>query len=218
MAVASDIEGTLTTAETWKALARYLRENGRGAAYNTFFYTRFPRALLARAGVIHKRTFQNQWIKDLIGLFAGYSVAEFDTIAEWVVENELWPKRRKDVVDAFLSHESDNSWIASGTYQPVAEAFAKRLGAKAIGTKLELKSDILTGHILGEINVAHHKAKALQTVLVSENLLSAYGDSEADIPMLQLSQQPVAVYPDKALREMAIKSGWTILEDGGRTS
>jgi HAD superfamily phosphoserine phosphatase-like hydrolase len=212
MAVASDIEGTLTTAETWKALARYLRENGHAATYNRFFYSRFPKGLLAKAGLIHKRDFQNQWIKELIGFFAGYSLQDFSTVAEWVVENELWPQRRQDVVDAFLSHPNETRWIASGTYQPIAEAFAKRLGARAIGTGLELKNNTLTGRILNEVNVANDKAKNLQTMLGSDKLLSAYGDSEADIPMLQLSQKPIAVYPDKALRIMAIKSGWTILE------
>jgi HAD superfamily phosphoserine phosphatase-like hydrolase len=214
MAVASDIEGTLTTAETWKALARYLRENGRASEYNKFFTPRFPKALLARAGFIPKRTFQNQWIKDLIGLFAGYSVDDFASIAEWVVENELWPKRRQDVVNAFLAHQKSGEvlWIASGTYQPIAEAFANRLNAKAIGTRLELSDNTLTGRVLNEVNVANVKAKALQNVLGSENLLSAYGDSEADIPMLQLSQKPVAVYPDRVLRQTAINFGWEILE------
>jgi HAD superfamily phosphoserine phosphatase-like hydrolase len=213
MAVASDIEGTLTTAETWKALARYLRESGRAAEYNTFFYARFPKALLARAGFIHKRNFQNQWIKELIGLFAGYSVDDFASIAEWVVENELWPKRRQDVVNAFLAHQKTGEalWIASGTYQPIAEAFARRLEAKAIGTRLELSNTTLTGRILNEVNVATHKAKALQNVLSSDTLYSAYGDSEADIPMLQLSTKPVAVYPDKVMRQTAIKFGWEIL-------
>jgi HAD superfamily phosphoserine phosphatase-like hydrolase len=212
MAVASDIEGTLTTAETWKALARYLREHGRTREYNRFFSRRFPKALLSQTGLIHKRTFQNQWIKDLIGLFAGYTTDEFDTIAEWVVENELWPKRRQDVIAAFSSHRNEALWIASGTYQPIAEAFAKRLNAKAIGTGLELTNNTLTGRILNEVNVATTKAKALQNVLGSEKIYSAYGDSEADIPMLQLSQKPVAVYPDKVLRHMALKSGWEILE------
>jgi HAD superfamily phosphoserine phosphatase-like hydrolase len=213
MAVASDIEGTLTTAETWKALARFLRENGRAADYNKFFYSRFPKALLARAGLIHKRNFQNQWIKDLIGLFAGYSVDDFNSVAEWVVENELWPHRRKDAVEDFLALQNESLWIASGTYQPIAETFAKRLGARAVGTGLELKSNTLTGRILNEVNVGENKARALQTVLGPEELLSAYGDSEADIPILQLSKHPVAVHPDKALRVMAIKSGWRILEN-----
>ena len=39
-----------------------------------------------------------------------------------------------------------------------------------------------------------------------------YGDASADLPMLQMSENPLAVCPDRGLRERALKEGWRVLE------
>jgi hypothetical protein len=68
MIVASDLEGTLSSGETWKAFATYLERDGKSRTYRNFFNTRFSQALLAQTGIINKREFQNRWIEELIGI------------------------------------------------------------------------------------------------------------------------------------------------------
>ncbi len=46
MIVAADVDGTLTSGETWRAVGRYLAEHGRARAYRAFFLTPLPGALL----------------------------------------------------------------------------------------------------------------------------------------------------------------------------
>ena len=41
----------------------------------------------------------------------------------------------------------------------------------------------------------------------------AYGDTSADIPMLEMAKHPVAVYPDETLKSMALVRGWEIFGD-----
>ena len=212
MAVAADLEGTLTTGETWRGLDRYLRSHNR-VDYRLFFARRFPEALAARLGIIDKREFGNRWLGDLSHFFAGLNEAEFAEVATWVVENELWPKRRREVVAALKVHQAagEDLVLASGTYQPVLKSFAQRLGARSLGTPLAVRAGKLTGELRGAVNVGKTKAERLHDALGDERLYAAYGDTAADIPMLLLSDRPVAVYPDKILKATAEALNWTIL-------
>jgi HAD superfamily phosphoserine phosphatase-like hydrolase len=215
--VASDLEGTLTTGETWKGFAQYFERNGKSRAYRNFFNSRFPMALLARAG-FNRREFQNRWIADLLGLFGGTYYGEFLAAAEWVVENELWDKRRKNVLAVLETCKSEGARVilASGTYQPVLEVFAKRCspnlgGFEVIGTKLEMVTGKLTGKISGEVNVGKVKAASLLAAIRSEPLEAAFGDTMPDLPMLEMARNPVVIPSDPKLERLALKRGWQII-------
>ena len=103
MSVAADLEGTLTVGETWRGLDRFLRAHACATDYRYFFAKRFPGAVAARLNFIDKHDFRREWLTQLPQFFAGMSESEFDDVAAWVVENELWPKRRRDVVAALKS-------------------------------------------------------------------------------------------------------------------
>ena len=95
--VASDLEGTLTTGETWRGVGRYLREAGgwrMALRYRAFFAAHAPAVLLARRGVIDEQALRLRWMRDLAGLLRGYSADDLAHIAEWVVEREFWPARQ----------------------------------------------------------------------------------------------------------------------------
>lgn len=214
MTVAFDLEGTLSTGETWKGIGNYLKAHGRIGAHQAFFWTRVPEALLARAGLIDERGFKNRWVEALPRLFKGYSEAEFAAVAAWVVEHEFWPGRRQDVLAELERHRAEGRRVllVSGTYQPVLEHVAMRLGAEALGTSLELAGGRLTGRLAQPVNVGMYKTKRLNRLLGSERLHAAYGDTGPDRHMLELADEPVAVYPDAALRQVAQARGWRILD------
>jgi HAD superfamily hydrolase (TIGR01490 family) len=214
MAVAADLEGTLTTGESWHAVAEYLITHGKGRAYRRFFLRRLPAALWSYTSVKQKRRFATRWMYDLAGFFAGMTDADMAELATWVVEAVLWPNRREEVIAALKVHQAtgERLVISSGTYQPILECFARKLGARALGTPLEIIDGKLTGKVLGSVNVEQVKAARLHELLGEERLYAAYGNTEADIPMLMLSDRPIAVYPDKLLRSTARTLGWTVFE------
>jgi len=146
-------------------------------------------------------------------LLAGFSTAHMDEIAAWVVENELWPKRRRAVVAELEAHRRAGCRVVlvSATYQPVLEAFTTKLGIEALGTPLEVTEGVLTGRILGGINSGRNKPMRLADALHLSRLEVAYGDTAADIPLLELSRVPVAVYPDRGLRAHAERHGWRVI-------
>lgn len=213
MIVASDVEGTLTTGETWRALGRYYQQNEQRRAYRRFFMVRTPGFALMKLGVKDEETFKTRWIEDLAQLFAGMNERELARVAAWVVERELWPKRRLDVVEELERRRQEGYTLvlASGVYQPVLEALAARLGAVAVGTPLEMAEGVATGRLSGEVNTGAAKLGRLNAWLDGRALKAAYGDTEADVPMLTRASEAVAVHPNAKLEEVARTRGWRVL-------
>ncbi|HEY3364271.1 MAG TPA: haloacid dehalogenase-like hydrolase [Symbiobacteriaceae bacterium] len=211
--VASDLEGTLTTGETWKGVGRYLATHGRGLAYRTFFALHVPGVLLARIGFIQEQRFRAEWMRAMVKLLAGLSIAEMAALSEWVVEQELWPKRRPEVLAELLRHRAAGRRVivASGTYLPVLQAFADRMGAEALGTPLEFVAGKLTGLLAGPVNAGQAKAEQLAVYLNGGRLTTAYGDTLPDLPMLEMSAEPVVVCPAPDLQRVAVARGWRVL-------
>jgi len=213
--IVTDLEGTLTTGSSWKGLRRYYINQLSALRYYRFFVPWIPRYLLVRAGVLDRRTAMFEWMKTEVGLFQGMSRTQFNQMASWVVENVLWPYRRSDVLKEIQQWQQDGAKIAivSGAYQPIVEAFAGKLDAIAIGTPMIIEDDRIMG-IADPLNAYEHKASYIRKEFVDEAITSAYGDTLSDLPMMEISQQPVAVHPDDELREIVIKKGWRVLESG----
>lgn len=147
-------------------------------------------------------------------LFRGMTKAQLDAMSEWVVEEELWPKRREGVLRELRGSRESGSRVvlAAGGYQPVLEAFARRAGAEAVGTPLEFSEGRATGRLVGAVNTGRAKAERLRERVGSGELSAAYGDTLADLLMLRMSENPVAVRSDRGLRERASREGWRVLD------
>ncbi len=212
--VASDVEGTLTTGETWRALGRYYQQNEQRGAYRRFFAGRMPGFALMKLGLMDETAYKTRWIEDLTRFFASMNERELARVAAWVVEHELWAKRRPEVVAELERHRQAGHTLvlASGVYQPILEVLAERLGAVAVGTPLEMTPEgAATGRLVSEVNTGEAKRVRLATWLGRRTLSVAYGDTEADVPMLEAAQEAVAVHPDAELEEVAKARGWRVL-------
>jgi len=209
-----DLEGTLTAGETWKGLARYLRAHGQRAAYDRFFALHLPGALLTKAGLLPKRWYQSRWMRHLAGLLAGMDIGAIEAMATWVVTEELWPGRKEKTLGQLhaLKRAGYRIVLASGTYQPVLSAFARRLGegVEALGTPLSFRDGVATGQLAGPINVGRVKAETVRQHLGGPPAI-AFGDTAADLPLLRLARAAVVVDPDPALAREARRQGWRTL-------
>jgi phosphoserine phosphatase len=213
-AVVSDLEGTLTTGESWRAFGDFVKAHGRRLAYALFFYVHLPGALVARAGLINAQRYRELWFKNMTWVTRGLSVAEVEALSAHIAD-ALWQARRASVVAELEGWRAQGArlLIASGAYQRVVELFAERLGAEAVGTPLAFDAHgRATGRLNGPVSTGQIKAARVRAWLGDDTLVAAYGDTEGDIPMLSLARQPVAVSPDAALRAKALASGWRILE------
>jgi phosphoserine phosphatase len=177
-----------------------------------------PRYGLFRLGLVARRSMMEDWILGLLRLFAGYTADEMAEMGKWVVEKELWPGRRQLVVDELLAHRGQGRRVIinTGQFEPVlAELLKKMEGVEGIGTPLAYEDGLFSGGIAGPLNVAKRKAEQLEPFLRDGRILAAYGDTVQDLPMMTLSREPTAVYPDDGLRREAESRVWRILEGKG---
>ena len=211
------MDGTLTTAETWRGVHQWIRANYPSAAASRFIAVRLPLVFLARSGIINKERFRARWLTDQTKLLRGLPAEQLAVMGEWVVEHLLWPAQRVEAVSAVqatlatarATDPSTELVLATGGYQPIAAAFAKRLGATiALGTPFEVIDGVATGKLAAPTQSGEEKARAAQVCAAGGRILAAFGDTAADIPLLKLAERAVAVAPDSALALEAARAGW----------
>ena len=212
--IVSDIEGTLTTGSSWKAIRSYYKANFSAWRYNRFFLNWVPRYLMVALGFYSRKQAISKWMEEEAALFRDIPRQDFKRMADWVVEVVMWPKRRKNVLKEIKRVRQDGAQVlvVSSGYQPIVEAFAERMDAIPIGTPLKFKSDRIEG-ISYPVNAYEHKAARIRKETKSGTILVAYGDTISDLSMLELSQSPVVVSPDQKLRKIAEGRGWRIIEE-----
>ena len=215
--VVSDMDGTLTTAETWRGVHQWIRANYPSAAASRFIAIRLPIVFLARSGLMNKERFRARWLEDQTKLLRGLPAEKLAVMGQWVVQHHLWPARRVEAVtevQAALARArtvdaSAELVLATGGYQPIAAAFAKNLGATiALGTPFEVLNGIATGRLAAPTQSGEEKARAALACAAGGRILAAFGDTAADIPLLKLAERAVAVAPDRALSLEAARVGW----------
>ena len=115
------------------------------------------------------------------------------------------------------SKSADKVLIASGSHDFLVKGFADYFEIESsIGTPVEIKNNIFTGNLSGEPTFKQGKVNAVK-VWCSENNLKIsdsifYSDSINDLPMFEVCGQPIAVNPDKLLKDIAIKRSYEIIE------
>ncbi len=100
-------------------------------------------------------------------------------------------------------------FLVSGTLGPLACAAARRLPGpvEARATELETRDGRWTGRLAGEHSRGEAKARAVRRLAARHDLdlgeCYAYGNSLADLPMLEAVGHPVAVNPEAGLERIA---------------
>jgi phosphoserine phosphatase len=214
--VVADVEGTLSTGEMWRGIGRYLAAHGRAMRWRWFLAVNLPRVLWVRMGFGSPQRFKNLWLARQVRLLRGSTPEEIRRMAEWVVEHEIWPNRRMSVLAELAAHDAQGHRVllASGMYPPVLDAIARRMDfgpVEYVGTPLEFEGGRFTGRFAGPVCVAGEKAVRVQERTAGCLVLAAYGDTAADIRMLELGRDPVAVVPDPGLAQGARERGWRII-------
>lgn len=211
MIVISDMMGTLTTGSPVLGLVDWVRHNQSKTRANLYMASILPNYFLAKWGWIDWQKWGQDLMVDSLALIKDATPEKFTQVAEWTVEYNLWPKRREDVIARLRQHieSGEQVHIASSVFEPGVQAFAKRFGAQAIGTPVE----IIDGHVrmATDLVASERKIEQVFSRLSVDRVDYAYGDSLMDVPLLEHANHPVAVYPESKLRALARERGWEIL-------
>lgn len=213
MIVVSDMMGTLTTGSPFLGLVDWVKHNQSKVRANFYMAAISPAYLLAKNGLIDWQTWGQKLMVDSLAYIKDADPEKLSQASKWVVDHNLWEKRREDVVLRLLAHREDGAdvYIASSVVEPFIEPFAKRIGAQVIGTPVEIVNGRVK--VVGELVANEKKIKQVLSRLGVERVDVAYGDTVLDIPLLEHADRPVAVYPDKKLKAVALEKGWEIIGD-----
>lgn len=161
----------------------------------------------------------NQLADSLLTFYKGKKLEFFSNQADEFYQNLLKSHLIPEVLKKVEYHKEQGHYlvITSGSIRYYLEPVAKDLGFDSIiCTDLEEDSNgLLTGKPAGKICIGNYKRELTEKLAKKENIdlknSYAYGDNEADIPMLKLVGNPVAVRPSPKLKKMAEKNGWAII-------
>ena len=133
----------------------------------------------------------------------------------YIVGNELWPKRREKAISLLREYHNNGAEIiiVSAAFEPAVKLFAKKINKErvsGIGTPLVLTRDGLK--LAESLTVKESKLERIKKLIGSRQLDIALGDTASDIPLLEQSREPIAVYPDQKLRSVAESRSWKILD------
>jgi phosphoserine phosphatase len=211
MIVVSDMMGTLTTGSPVLGLVDWVRHNQSKWQARLYMASIMPSYFIAKRGWIDWQNWAQGLMIDSLKLVREATPEKMNAVSEWAVEHDLWKKRRDDVIARLKSHAAQGAQvhIASSVIEPVIEPFARRVGAQTIGTPVEYRKGRV--RVAGELVAQERKIEQVLSRLGVDRIDFAYGDTAQDIPLLEHADNPVAVYPDEALKSAALARGWEIL-------
>ena len=127
------------------------------------------------------------------------------------------PHVYRDALDLVESHRErgERSFIVSAALQEIVDALVAELGLDGgLGSTAEIEDGAYTGRLLRRLDGAA-KAEAIADLAAAEGIdlgeSTAYSDSTGDVPFLEAVGHPVAVNPDRRLREIAAERRWKVL-------
>ena len=148
-----------------------------------------------------------------------YSLQELEQMHRQFMTQRIEPillPRAFELIDQHRQSQ-DILMIITATNRFVTEPIAKRLGIdNLLATEPEIINGRYSGKITGSPCYQQGKVERLKQWLQPQSTLSLqdsyfYSDSINDVPLLTIVDNPVAVDPDKNLRETALKNNWPII-------
>jgi HAD superfamily hydrolase (TIGR01490 family) len=210
-----DLDRTLLRRSSALALAGPFRRHGL-ISRRQLVRAALWQILFAARGASHETV--RKAAEDGLLVLRGMTPQQMRDLVSGALEDVLRPLVYGDALRVVRGHHErgEPTYVVSATLQEVVETIAADLGFDgALGTLCEVGPDgTYTGRAVRALH-AEAKADALRELAGQEGFeLSrcwAYSDSHTDLPFLEVVGHPVAVNPDRRLRQIAARRGWLIL-------
>ncbi len=216
-----DCDGTLFEARFWQgAVKHHIKHQVKLLSLSTYLATHIPLWLAGKLKILSEEAYTVSWGEDLATLFKGFNKEEGLRIFDWIGSNYVMKSLRPDIMALLQRHRREGHIVVlvSGNFADFLETIKQKVGIDYIvGTKLEVINNVYSGRIVKSLCMGVNKARMLKEFIgeaqldVELGLSFAYSDSILDAPVLEMVGNPVAVYPDKKLANLARCRGWQIL-------
>jgi HAD superfamily hydrolase (TIGR01490 family) len=208
-----DLDRTLVSRSSSLALAGTFRRRGL-IGRRQLLAAAVAQLVFARFGA--RRSQVGQTADRAAAALTGVSVGTLREIVDEAVPRVLKPLVYREALDLADEHRArgERTYIVTAALQEVAEALARELGLDgAAGSRAEVSDGHFTGRLERRL-FGVGKAEAVRELAARENLdlaaSTAYSDSYTDVEFLATVGHPVAVNPDRELREIAAERGWPV--------
>jgi putative phosphoserine phosphatase/1-acylglycerol-3-phosphate O-acyltransferase len=208
-----DFDQTLIEAESGKVGFHWLKDRGMlpfGFALKVMV-----------ANVLYRRHLvsEESMVKILLTFYRGKNLADFQKGADVFYRDYLKPHLAPRILARVNFHKQENHFLVliSGSVRYLLQPVVKDLGFhRLLCTDLEAGPDgLLTGRPKGPVCVAEHKKRLIldlaQEVGINMRASYAYGNHQADIPLLEAVGNPWVVEPTRPLAGVARRRGWPVL-------
>jgi alcohol-forming fatty acyl-CoA reductase len=149
--------------------------------------------------------------------YRGLPAGEIKAMAADCYRDAITPRCFDQITECIAEHKEANRKVVlvTGSIDFIVAPFVKEYGVDAVLAPALLESNgVFTGELDGPPIGGEEKPKRMRKFAEEMNidlaLSHGYGDSIADLPMLEAVGHPHAVNPDKALEKIAISRGWPI--------
>ena len=167
-------------------------------------------------GSININNFSEFSLKPFVGMKQDHINFILDDFYYKIIE----PAYNLNLIKIINKHKKANQEIllASATNSLIVSYISSKLGFKDfISSKVIFKSGICTGkvkqpHALGEGKLELVKEYCRDSNF-SLNNACFYSDSKNDLPLLEAVYMPIAVNPDKNLKNIAKSKNWTVINN-----
>lgn len=208
-----DFDRTLIDVESPRLGIRYLWDRG----LVSFGY--ILKVMAANAFYRRHLISDESMARILIGFYRGKPFAPFEAGAEDYYREVIRPHLAPAIVRRVRGHQEQGHVLVlvSAGLRYLLKPVAADVGFDhLICTDLEIGPDgILTGKSRGPICTEGHKRDHVQRLArelgIDLNASYAYGNHQADIPLLELVGHAHAVEPTDELRKVAEQRGWPVL-------
>ncbi len=209
-----DFDETIIDINSSKVGFKWLYENKMLSKW--FILKVFITGLLYELNLISEKRMAD----GMVIFYEGKKLSYFAERAEDFYIDLLKPHLVPKVVEKLNHHKEQGHIlvIVSGSIRYYLEPVAKDLGIDyLVCTELEEGPDgLLTGKPKGQICLGKYKQEMTQHLVKELNInlndSFAYGNSQADIHLLKMVGNPIAVEPNIPLKKVAIKNNWPILK------
>ncbi len=215
-----DVDGTLTTQHTWKALmVGFARQGLKRGTHRAFLALHYPLYMLHKLGLLSQETFRRRWAGDLAWYFRGLTAAQLAPVLAAALDflQQHW---RPEGLARLREHlaQGHRVVLVSAAPEPLLQVIGRALGTgHIVGTRMARRNQVYTGRHVPPVCIGPAKAQRARAYVraqgwqVDWTTAHAYADAISDLPLLELVGRPAVIAPDPQLQAVAQQRGWPVV-------
>jgi len=161
----------------------------------------------------------NDFIENIVKNLSGLKKNDIEYVAKECFKKQLKQNiycGAADLINETMK-KGERVIFATSSFDFIIRPLEEYFGIEgSLSTRLEYSDGITTGNLAGYSFFGPKKKTAAQDWMNQNNIrpenVSFYSDSYTDIPLLEYCGNPVAVNPDRLLKQTAKKHNWKILQ------